>query len=262
MKIGIIGSESNHALDFSKICGKFDVESVIDDCLKVSSDLDGVMIVSRDGNVHKNLALPFIDAGIPVFVDKPLTIKPEDAKEITELAKFRKTPLTGGSTCKFSPELITLRERVKSGKFGKISSISLGFPVLLDSPYNGFHFYSHHLIEMMLTIFGFEVRSVKAFEKNGNVICVAVYEGLEVVLNFFKPGIWDGYVVIFGTDAREMLKYDLPASYEAGVCAFLDMIMTRRESISHDKLIFPVQLSAAIEKSFEENIEVNISFKS
>jgi len=258
MKIGIIGSESTHANAFAEILRKMNIETVIDDNLSASFDLDGVMIVSRDGNAHKTQALPFIEAKIPVWIDKPLAVDYKDAEEIINAAKLHNTLITGGSMVKFSSELITLEKRIKIGGFGEITATNLGFPIILDSPYNGFHFYGHHLIELMLMLFGHDIKSVRAFEKNGGVVCMARYNNIDVVLNFFRLVTWDGYGVIWGSEACELQKFDLSNAYEDGVRVFVNMIETREEPMPHDRLMFPIKIAHAIEKSYIEDKEVEL----
>jgi len=253
MKIGIIGSESNHASDFAAELAEFGAESVIDDDLLPSSDLDGVMIVTRDGNSHKSRAIPFIEARIPLFLDKPLTIDSAEAEEIIAAAKRCKVPIAGGSTFKFAKDFLALAARIKSGGFGEIIAVSLSFPAMIDSSYNGFHYYSHHLIELAATLFGYDMKSVRAFEKSGSLVCLTRYEKLDVTLTFFPPETWEGYVAIWGSKAQELRKCFLPDSYNDGVRAFLDMIETGVEPTTHDELIFPVKVSRAIEKSYKNN---------
>lgn len=255
MKIGIIGTESSHAKAFAEILQKLKVEALVDDGLKVSADVDGVMIVTRDGNTHKSLAMPFIDAGLPVWIDKPLTVRCNEARELLDAAKTKGALVTGGSTCKFSPELHSLSKSIHNGEFGQIRSAMLSFPIILDSPYNGFHFYAHHLVERTLTLFGYEMRAVRAFEKNGGIVCLAKYDDFDVIMNF-QPDVWDGYITILGTKAQMSGKLILPNNYEHGVRAFIKMAETKIEPIPHHNLIFSVAVVNAIQKSYEENIEV------
>ncbi len=48
--------------------------------------VDGMLIEAVDGTVHYERAKPFLEAGIPCFIDKPFTCSVADAKKIVELA--------------------------------------------------------------------------------------------------------------------------------------------------------------------------------
>src|SRR5215471_8384078 len=48
--------------------------------------VDGVLIESVDGSVHLERARPFIEAGIPTFIDKPFTSSLAAARELVHLS--------------------------------------------------------------------------------------------------------------------------------------------------------------------------------
>ena len=48
--------------------------------------IDAVMIEYQAGNVHLPAAQPFLEAGLPTFVDKPFTCSIADAQKLAELA--------------------------------------------------------------------------------------------------------------------------------------------------------------------------------
>lgn len=51
------------------------VETVVDDPEEMIGNVDAVMVLRDDAGSHPALAWPFLDAGLPVFVDKPLTLQ-------------------------------------------------------------------------------------------------------------------------------------------------------------------------------------------
>jgi predicted dehydrogenase len=58
--------------------------------------VDAVLIETQDGGDHLTQALPFIQAGVPTFVDKPLATSTAAARQIVEAAQAR--GLTFGSS--------------------------------------------------------------------------------------------------------------------------------------------------------------------
>ena len=68
---------------------------------EAAQDVDGAFISDssspRDGGDHLELARPFLERGIPCFVDKPFASTLSDAVEMVELAKANKTPLMNAS---------------------------------------------------------------------------------------------------------------------------------------------------------------------
>src|SRR5690349_14259413 len=55
--------------------------------------VDGMLIESQEGTPHLEKARPFIDAGLPCFIDKPFTCGLADARKIVELARSKRVPI-------------------------------------------------------------------------------------------------------------------------------------------------------------------------
>lgn len=52
--------------------------------------VDAMLIEAVDGTVHWDRAKPFLEAGIPCFIDKPFTCSVVDAKKVLALAEKRR----------------------------------------------------------------------------------------------------------------------------------------------------------------------------
>lgn len=286
-KIGIIGSDNSHAEVFSKlvnlpdsngyfqfpdfrVTGIFGLES--ERTAQVAQDgaieyiaekpeyligkVDAVMVVFRHGDLHKEYALPFIKAGIPTWIDKPFTIKNEDALELINTAKKNNTLLTGGSTCKYTYDILMVRNAVqKGGRIGKIKSAMLNFPATLENEYGGIYFYGAHLAEMTMAAFGYDAKSVIASEKNGNVVATVKYDNYQVVMNFI-PGVREYYAVVFGENGTMMREIDISICYMKGFEEFAGMLRTGKIPIPLDQLYAPVELLNAVVKSYQTGTEV------
>jgi len=66
-------------------------------------DLALVLHQAGQGAQHNALAAPFLDAGVPVFVDKPLGPDPARARQLFRTARERGTPLFSASALRFAP---------------------------------------------------------------------------------------------------------------------------------------------------------------
>ncbi|WP_231188212.1 Gfo/Idh/MocA family oxidoreductase [Haladaptatus sp. DYF46] len=65
--------------------------------------VDAVMILTVNWNTHRPLAVPFLEADVPTFIDKPIAGRHEDIDAIAAAAGD--TPLFGGSAIPFHPRL-------------------------------------------------------------------------------------------------------------------------------------------------------------
>lgn len=66
--------------------------------------VDAVIVTSRDGAAHRQLAVPFLAAGVPVWVDKPLATRVVDAEAMMAAARRGGTTVTSYSALRWLPD--------------------------------------------------------------------------------------------------------------------------------------------------------------
>ncbi len=288
IRVGILGSDSSHALAFSKLCNIADeatgayafpdirvttiygldetqtknvayegqIKSIAATPEELLKDVDAAMILFRDGNLHASYALPFIKANIPVWIDKPFTVNIQDANMLLEEADKHNSLVTGGSTCKYCHDIVKLAEVIDNGALGNIISGYMNFPGDINSPYNGLHFYGPHMAEMIFTIFGYDIKSITTTVHNSDIICVANYEKMSVVLNF-TTNIADSLCIIHGDKNSHVGNIHInETTYKLGFEKFVEMLRTGKRPISLDKLVAPTILLNAIMESLDTSTKV------
>ena len=57
-----------------------------------------MLVESNDGQVHRDRALPFIEAGLPVWIDKPFACHTKDAIAMVEAAQRKGVPILSASS--------------------------------------------------------------------------------------------------------------------------------------------------------------------
>lgn len=97
-------------------------------------------IVCTPNHLHAKPAIAALDAGMHVLCEKPIASSSEDAKAMVDAAKRSKGRLMIGYTMRANRCLIEIKELLRSGKLGKITSarVILSAPetlVLAKSPY-------------------------------------------------------------------------------------------------------------------------------
>ena len=290
-RIGIIGSDNSHADAFSMLVNLPDAktgEYLYPDCRvtgifgldkertqQVATDgkigfiaekpedllgkVDAVMVVFRHGDLHAKYALPFIEAGIPTWIDKPFSISNEDAKRIIDASIKYNTPVTGGSTCKYAYDVLMIRNAVENyNRIGKIKSAIINFPAELVNEYGGLYFYGAHLVEMTLASFGYDPRSVTSSEKNENVVATVKYDNYQVVMNFI-PGASEYYAVVFGESGTMIREIDINISYRLGFDKFVEMLRTGKMPLPLENLYTTVVLLNAVVESYKSGVEVKLN---
>ena len=71
----------------------------------VIGDVDAVLIATDDGFDHVRRARPFVEAGIPVFIDKPLALTGEDLRTFIDWEKAG-ARLLSSSGLRYAPEIV------------------------------------------------------------------------------------------------------------------------------------------------------------
>jgi predicted dehydrogenase len=82
-------------------------------------DLDGV-VVSTPPETHFAIAKECLENGLNVLVEKPLTTRSEDARELIALAEERGLILMVGHTFEYNPAVHALKELIQDGELGQV----------------------------------------------------------------------------------------------------------------------------------------------
>ncbi|MCS6851696.1 MAG: Gfo/Idh/MocA family oxidoreductase [Gemmataceae bacterium] len=113
--------------------------------------IDGIMVESQQGSVHLERARPFLEAGIPCWIDKPFTCSTADAQRIVELAARKNVSVFSSSSLRYAPEVVNLITSLKQGK--TLGALTYGPASLHDGNPGLFH-YGIHAVEMLYTLMG------------------------------------------------------------------------------------------------------------
>ena len=117
--------------------------------------VDGMLIESQEGGVHYERAKPFLEAGLPCYIDKPFTCSVADARKILELSEKKKAPVFSSSSLRYAPELV---EFVADEKHGKIQGALTYGPAPIHEPdprrNPGLYHYGIHAVEVLYTLMG------------------------------------------------------------------------------------------------------------
>jgi len=92
------------------------IETVVERLEDMLGGIDALLLARDDGENHLEMSAPFLDAGIPVFVDKPLTDNAPDLAEFRERLAAGQ-PFMSSSCFRYCAELIRLRESGDAAQF-------------------------------------------------------------------------------------------------------------------------------------------------
>lgn len=83
------------------------------------TDLDGVVIVTPN-HLHRETAMPFIERGIPVALEKPITTTMKDSEAILKAAKKHRCRMLIGFVLRSTPFYRKIRELLDNGAVGNV----------------------------------------------------------------------------------------------------------------------------------------------
>lgn len=252
--VGVYSEENEAAEKMSEKYG-VPIASSYDDFV---GELDGVIITARHGDNHYKYAKPYIKSGIPMFIDKPITISEADANAFYKELKENNIRVCGGSVCVFSDLVQSMKEVVNKKSEGSIYGGFLRAPMDYENPYGNFFFYSQHLVEVMCEIFGYYPNSVKAY-KNGNAVnCTVRYDDYDVNILFGEgANVYSASVCCENKTCGG--DYSLDGLFEREFESFNNLLLGGTFKKGYEDFMAPVFILNAINRSLESGFEEKIN---
>ena len=283
-KVAIIGCENSHATHFmrhvltnkvitdmefvgvysydraaaEKLNEEFGVY-VADSYDEFVGKVDGVVITARHGNNHYKYAKPYIESGIPMFIDKPITTTEEDARALMAELKANNVRMCGGTSCIFSKRIQTLKKAVQEETFGKTVGGYVRGPAYLNSPFDGFFFYTQHVTQSAMEIFGYYPASVYASRKGDNLTAILHYDGFDVNLNF-RGDTSLYYALVSGMNMAVGDRFDCGAHYGDEFNEFYEILKGGEMTKSYEDIFAPVYVLNAMYRSMNSVKEEIINY--
>jgi predicted dehydrogenase len=274
MKIGIIGAENSHTKGFGKLFNidkKFPgvelkyvwgeteelakiamkeggIPNMVKDSKDMLGKIDALIVDHRHGKFHLEAAMPYIEAGIPTFIDKPFCYRLEEGKKFLALAKKLGTPVTSFSSIAQSDDTFDIKEQVS--KMGQINQVVRYGPLDLNSKYGGVFFYGSHLIQPLMNIFGDDIVKVRIGQNGVNSNAGLVFKNGMLATLVFTTKKYGWQTFVENNDGIVELKSSLkkadPYRYVADM---VEMFRTRIEPKSHESILKEVAVLEALERS-------------
>lgn len=223
--------------------------------------VDGVIVTARHGNNHYKYAAPYIKTGVPMFIDKPVSIAETDALKLARECKAAGVRLTGGSTCVHDERVQTLKNEHDNNKDGKTISGFIRCPINLKNSYGDFFFYSEHLVGIMSTIFGYYPESVKAYKNAEKITVVFRYKDYDVTgLYVDKNNLYYAMrIAENGVHGEELPINELNPCFKMEFNSFYGLLCGEKQRLSYEDFIAPVFVLNAIQRSLESGNEEKIN---
>lgn len=255
--VQVIGIYSDDDAAADKLCGEFGVHKMkaYDEFV---GNVDGVVVTARHGDNHYKYAKPYIKSGVPMFIDKPITVSESDAVEMMREFKENGVRFCGGSMCIYAEKVQELKAAIEKKEFGEVVGGYVRAPISLENEYGGFYFYSQHLVQMVTQMFGNDIKSVQA-TKNGKTISIVFrYEKFDITAQFT-----DNCYAYFGAVAFEkgneggVIKLD--GCFDGEFETFYSVLTGGESECSAKDFIAPVFILNATERALISGKEEKVN---
>ena len=145
-KIGLVDFDTSHVVQFTKRLNHLDIEEdqwvdggnivmgcpgesrvsperipgyteelkgmgvqIVDNPVDMIGHVDAVFIESNEGNLHLDHAKPFLEAGLPLFIDKPYAATTAQGRAIADLSAQHGVPVFSASSLRYTETVVDLQ---------------------------------------------------------------------------------------------------------------------------------------------------------
>jgi len=214
MNIGLIGTDSSHAVAFTKLLGdpthvnhvpggnvvaafsggsldfplSIDrVEGFMETLVSefgvrrlhspeaVAEACDAILLTSADGRVHLDQFRRIASYGKPVFIDKPLALNSRDAGEIFRIARQYQLPLMSSSALRYAQQI---SDDIERGGAAAVTSADVVGPLDVEPTQSYYYWYGIHTVELLYAVMG----------KGCSEVCVTATEGYDLIAATWGDG--------------------------------------------------------------------------
>jgi hypothetical protein len=205
------------------------IPTVVDRYVDMIGAVDAVLLARDDAENHLEMSMPFLDAGLPIYIDKPVALSVPALDRLYEHERYR-GQLFSCSALRFSGDL-RLSASLRTG-LGDIRHIQAIAPKSWSK-------YGVHVVEPVMNMLGL-------YEHDAQVSCSVMAEVHAVTVRwgalsaqFTCTGSLpaDIRIRLFGTSSHaELVFTDTYSAFKSALQTFVDGIRTGREMIPRAQL--------------------------
>lgn len=211
----------------------------------VIGHVDAVIIATDIGGEHVKRARHFVEAGLPVFIDKPLTDNPGDLRTFIDWVAAGKA-IMSSSCMRYAKEYLPFR--ASTHNLGRLRFASI-------TTAKGWETYGIHALEGIYPILGpgfMSAQNVGTAERN--IVHLKHRDGVDVIVaatTDMHGGF--GCLQLCGTDGQAQAVFaDSFYAFKAQLAAFIDYLRTGQHPFPFSETVELMQLVIAGLRSREQ----------
>jgi predicted dehydrogenase len=221
------------------------IENVVDSLEDMIGKVDAVMLTRDDPENHVQMAKPFLDAGIPLFIDKPLAITTQDLdffKKHVESGKL----LMSCSSMRYATESQAVR--TEFAQFGKIELVTAVGK-------KDWTKYGVHMLEGLFALLDdpkpVSVRHIS--ESHKDIVYIEFETGLLATVHLFYDITPTFQISIFGQSGWRLIEYkNWYAMFRNNIIEFLRSVQKGSSMLQFTKTENIIRTLIAGKESLEQ----------
>ncbi len=283
IRIGIVGAENTHAVAFARAFNVardpvgFRVTHIwgetVADAERAASEggiarivgtpeemlgqVDAVIVAHRDGGRHAAVAQLFLEAGLPVFVDKPICNTLAEASRLLACRRRCGVALTSLSLVPYQGGVAGVRQQL--AEVGAVRAVHVNGPGDPASPHGGLFFYGIHQAELLVALFGVGAERAVALGQGSEWMGALRYpDGMIATLGM--TGAKGFSITVVGTDGAFHAPLPMDADpYQAVNRMVAELFRDGTEPCTDERLLAPIAMLEALETAGRTRMPVLVS---
>lgn len=221
------------------------IGQVVESKEEMVGEVDAVILARDDPEHHVEMARPFLDAGIPLFVDKPLAITASDLAYFSEQSARGKF-LMSCSSMRYANECRTAKTELPSlGKLELVTAVGK----------KDWNKYGVHLLEAIFALLDDPIPvAVKHIGRSTrDIVHLEFADGIQVVLHLFMDISPTFQLSIFGQNGWRLVEIKNSYSmFRDNIIEFIRSVEEGRPRLSFEKTTSIIRTVIGARESLEQ----------
>jgi hypothetical protein len=213
------------------------IPQVVKDARDMIGEVDAVLLARDDAENHVEMATPFLDAGLPIYVDKPLALTVAEAESMFARQRFP-GQLFSCSALRYARELVPTAPELEP--LGRLRHIHAVAP-------KDWNRYAVHVIEPLLLLANSRVQSTRCWrEEQATTLAIVFDSGLQALVSTLGPVSAPLSLRVIGERGWKDLTFtDTFAAFKAALAEFVQAATQRTVRIEREFTLEVVRLIEA-----------------
>lgn len=215
------------------------IGTVVDRYTDMIGKVDGVLLARDDAERHYEFAAPFLDAGIPIYIDKPLALTVAEAKRMLERQQFP-GQIFSCSALRYAHEFQLSKDDLRN--IGRLRHVHATVPKDWDK-------YAVHVVEPLLLLAhdrGDRIRFQTWREGDSTTIAVVYSSGVQALISTLGTAHAPLALRVIGDEGwKDFVFEDSYSAFKGALVEFAQGIIHRDVRTAPDLMLEVVGLIEA-----------------